>query len=749
MFLLHCLAVLTVAFWLCAAVGELVLRSPEERTLAPGVRAGFGFVIALAWFSAAWQFVSIPWAWLGGVALLALHAASGERPSLATWRPYARAYAVFLGIAAVFFLPMLMSWTFGPFTEGGGDISIYADTAKYLVDHGLTERGLAAPDLSSAKMNPPLADYSVYRILAAGTMSSYLYTPYAMLSFLGGATNYAVFHGVQCLAYAFLIVACWDFFARHGRAVALLGTGCVAASHALVSVFYNTYSAQAIALACCALLLAAIPRIRLVSWAGMRTYGCVLVFIWVTYVHYLGVLLPIVLAALGPFARGGAWRPRRLALASGAAFFALLASLAVAGAMKSWEIAKVLLAAALATGAPGAVNPYMGESVPMFGAKWLGFAFGIVSQQHVWPLAYELGVVTLAMHVAIAAGIACIVLGVFATVVAARAGALSDARRDVAIYALSIIAVAAHLYLARTSLYNQAKGAQNVLLLVYVVMVLPIAFAARIHGAWRRALVVTVVAFAVLLLPARASFLLRFAGGFDRTSILEPSFYEEARRIRDTDPWALVLVEPRVSSDLYAANQPFFDGGRMLPTRHIVLKLSDPVAGPYGRTATMPELIGPAELPHLWMLHPVREPKWKTLTALPYVSRFLPRPPYETTWKAERLADAGHATAILSGDHYERVSERTRATAAPPGFATFRNGAVSVFVPANTAATVEIEARPAAAVEHGADAKISLAGDALKAEYALAAAPGPHFHVVARCREECRMRVRLDGRDIE
>lgn len=749
MFLLHCLAIFTAVYWMSALVAEIVLRSAPERALAPGVRAGFGFVITLAWFSAAWQFVPIPWAWAGGVALLALHAASGERPSLAAWRPHARAYAVFLGIAAVFFLPMLVSWTFGPFTEGGGDISIYTDTAKYLVDHGLTERGLPSPDLLSANMNPPLADYSVYRILAAGTMSAYLYTPYAMLSFLGGATNYAVFHGVQCLAYAFLIAACWDFFARHGRTVALLGTGCVAASHALVSVFYNTYSAQAIALACCALLLAAIPRIRLVSWAGMKTYGCVLVLTWVTYVHYLGVLLPIVLAALGPLARGGAWRPRRLALASGAAFFALLGSLAVAGAMKSWEIARVLLAAALASGAPGAVNPYMGESVPMFGAKWLGFAFGIVSQQHVWPLAYELGVVTLAMHIAIAAGIACIVLGFFATVVAAGSGALRDARRDVAVYALSLLAIAAHLYLARTSLYNQAKGAQNVLLLVYAVMVLPVAFAARIHGAWRRALVAIVVVFAVLLLPARASFLLRFAGGFDRTSILEPSFYEEARRIRDTDPRALVLVEPRVSSDLYAANQPFFDGGRMLPTRHIVLKLSDPVAGPYGRTATMPELIGEPDLPHLWMLRPVREPKWKCLMSLPYVSGYLPRPSHETTWKAERLADARHATVILSGDHYERVSERTRGTAAPPGYTTLRNAAVSVFVPANTAATVEIDARPGRAVEPGADAKIADAGDALKAEYAFAAAPGPHFHVVARCREECRMRVRLDGRDLE
>jgi hypothetical protein len=126
----------------------------------------------------------------------------------------------------------------------------------------------------------------------------------------------------------------------------------------------------------------------------------------------------------------------------------------------------------------------------------------------------------------------------------------------------------------------------------------------------------------------------------------------------------------------------------------------------------------------------VRTPKWTWLTGLPYVSRYLPRPPYDTTWKAERLAQSGRATVIFTGDHYERPSERTRATTAPPGFAVVRNGAVSVFVPGNTAATVEVQ---------GADAKIA----------SLPATPNPQFRVVARCREECTLRVRLDGRDVE
>ena len=47
MFLLHCLAVFTAAFWMSALVAQLALRSPEEQALSPGVRVGFGF----AWVS--------------------------------------------------------------------------------------------------------------------------------------------------------------------------------------------------------------------------------------------------------------------------------------------------------------------------------------------------------------------------------------------------------------------------------------------------------------------------------------------------------------------------------------------------------------------------------------------------------------------------------------------------------------------------------------------------------------------------
>ena len=773
MFLLHALAVFTVAFWISAVVAEVMLRTPGEAALSPGVRVGFGFMASLAFFCAAWQFASIGVAWLAGVILLAAYAAGMPRPLaqwIAPWRGYARSYAMFLAGAAIFFLPLLLSWTFGPFTEGGGDISIYADTAKYLVDHGLTEAGLKSPDTSSPLMNPPLGDYATYRLLAAGNLSRFLYTPYAMFSFLAGTTNYAVFHGVQCLAYVFIIAACWDFLRRYGRAAAILGAGCVVASHGLISVFYNTYSAHAISLASCALVLAAIPRVRLVSWAGVRTYGCAILVAWVCYGHYLGVLLPIVLAAAGPLDREAARRPRFPTVAAAAAALVLLASLASAATQKSWALLASLVRDALAPAAGLGTNPYLGEPAPIWSAKWLAFAFGVVSQQHLAPFVTEIGIVDVAIRAAVAAAIASTAASLLMTARVMSSGALGDLRRVLSLYSLALLTIAIHLYLARKSLYTQAKGAQNVLPLVYTAMALPVAFAARLRSPGRfdrvarRALIAAAALFIALMAVPRAAYLLRFALGFDRTSILEPSFFDEAGRIRRADPRALVLVEPRVSADLYAANQPFF-GGRMLPTRYIILQTRDQAAGGPNNVALAPDFIEPADLPHLWMLRPDREPRWTWLGKLPYVSGSLPRPSYRTTWHGERLADAKRPVLVLSAGVYERTSERTAATASPVGFAPLRNGVVSIFVPASPAGSLTVELRAASAAQYpaleaeirhrlragefGADAAMTASGGAIILGYALPAAPGPAFRVVARCQDRCSARVRFEGNDLE
>jgi len=643
MFLLECLGVMAAVFWVSALVAHGVMTSPAERALGPAVRAGFGFVFTLVFFCAAWQLASIGQAWILGGVLLGAYvlATRGAREGPAGfWREYRIAFALYAALALLFFLPLIISWTFGPFTEGGGDVSIYADTARFLTDRGLTEFGLPSrsPDdlranfaelLAQGKgareggdspyMNPPFAEYPAFRILITRTMSAFLYTPYAVYGFLGGSTNYNVYYGLQAFVYAALLLAVWRFFRDYGKRMAIGATLLVGASHSLVSIFYNTYSAHGIAMMICALTLAALAAVRLFTWAGLRTYGIALMAVWICYIHYLSVLAPIVALACAPWTRAALAatppiarsRPRWAGIIAAAVFLVLFGFLAWAGANKSWEMAQVLLEASVhgAVGQKQLYLTYMGNPVPAFGWHWLAFFFGFLSQQHYHPFAIEVPIVMHAVRAGVVIGVIALLLSLAAAVRAVRRRPM-DARQklDVSIVAVAVLVTALHLALVRTSLYTQAKGAQNVLLCVYFAMLLPVMLW-RDAGArsLRRALVVALIAFGVALAVPRAVLLVRLAAGFDRTAILEPSFFSEVERIRAADPDAFILFEPRISADLYTSTQAFY-GTRMLQTRHLVLQRSIRVTlTDYDRKiATVPEFITPANLPHLWLLTSTR-----------------------------------------------------------------------------------------------------------------------------------------------
>ena len=73
MFLLSSLLALTACYGFSAAVAELIFTSDEERNLPAAVRTGFGFIVSVVYFSAAWQWMSIEQAWMLGVLLLIMY----------------------------------------------------------------------------------------------------------------------------------------------------------------------------------------------------------------------------------------------------------------------------------------------------------------------------------------------------------------------------------------------------------------------------------------------------------------------------------------------------------------------------------------------------------------------------------------------------------------------------------------------------------------------------------------------------
>lgn len=740
MFLIQSLLVFAAVYWICALLAEFILTSPEERALPEPVRAGIAFLFSTTYFAAAWQLVSIDQAWALGAGLLAMYVVA-TAPS--DWRTESgrrlraflsangKGFAACLAGALILFVPLMIANKYGPFTEGGGDVSIYADTTHYLTQHGLTVKGAPSTSLDHTtanlrdsidttidrhvlnryaeqrymaadrqRINPPSTDNAVYRLLVLQSMSFFLYPPYGQFYFLAGSTNYHVYYGVQAFIYGVLLAGAWYVFRRFPRRAALMYAGLVGASHAIVSIFYNTYSAQTIALLVAVLVLALLPSMRFFSWPGLRTYVIPTVYIWISYVHFLSLIVPLLFVAglrSLPAWRGAAAPPsapskppvapsrRALRWIVLGVFTFLVGLLVLSGAQKSILLVRDLTVGLLS----GEKNIYMGDRIQPFSLRWLSFMFGFVSQQHLQPFAVEIAWVLKAIYLGVALGVASFVMGL---VVIGKIVLLPSSREAperklrIVVYCVLLVTIALHVYVSQAYVYTQAKGAQNVLLLLYAALVLPFAL-----GLWLRKdaafdrlisiLGITLLAFAATLAIPRAVYAVKLAQAKDRATILEPSYFAEARKIHAQDDNPFVLFEPRKSGDLYMSIQPF-SGARMVPTRHLALtRMNFETRPPVGEKIDASWLIAsPRDLQNLW-----------TLSARKGESGAM------DIWTAVRVADGKTPAVYLFADDYEQnFGERPRREGSSETgmFSYVRNGSAMVYLPAGEAASVEVTLTP-------------------------------------------------------
>jgi hypothetical protein len=598
-------------------------------------------------------------------------------------------------------------------------------------------------------------------------MSPFLYAPYGQFYFMAGETNYPVYYGIQALIYGLLVVSAWYAFAGFGTPSRLLFAALVGFSHSLVSIFYNTYSAQAISVLISLLLLCLIPYIRLFSWAALRTYAVPLAYLWISYIHFLSIAGPLALmAAAGKAFRGPsperaasaaprspAWQ-RLTAVAVLAVVAFLFGVLVISGYQKSAMLVRDLLESRLSS----EQNIYMGDRIPPFSLRWLTFAFGLVSQQHLQPFAAETPWVLHVIHFGVLLGVAALVLGAIAMLEwwSPRGRRVAGDRFYLALYVVMAAIIAGHLYLAQAYVYTQAKGAQNVLVLVFALLVLPLAVRLRAldqggrPGALTMVLGIALVSFAGTLVIPRMVYGLRIARVQDRATILEPSYFSQARWLRTQDLDAFVLFEPRKSADLYVSNQSF-SGARMVPTRHLALtRMNFETKPPVGERIDGSLLIRPEDIPHLWTLSASSADGGRT---------------YE--WKARRLVERKSPGLLLFADDYERdYGERARSPDAHDVgiFSYMRNGSAMVFLPAGEGGSVEVTLAPRDAADHGrladevskrvAKGEFGSAvrmhddGTFVTLSYSLPKEDGPRLATVARFSGEYWLNVRLDGKDL-
>jgi hypothetical protein len=792
-FLFEFVVSLTVIYWVSSTVAEIVINARYERELPVACRLTVGYLVSVVWFAAAFKVMPIQWAWGLGVALLAAFACriswlSQSLVIASLIKRYLKPYIWCLLLANVLLLPLHMGRTYGPFTEGGGDVSLYADVAKYLVDNNLAafgmddlaydiERFITDPTggsvdnleslarFSEIEGNPPTATYQAYRQASLQKYGSILFSTTAQWFFLSGSSNLPVFFAVLGFHYACAIMCIWVLFSRYGRVPATLATLLLCASHGLASVFYNVYLIQGLCLMISGLAIA-LPSPKSLGALYYKIVALCMTTVLAAYPHFAMIIAPLLLVSplsrrlLGkdssaPFRTLTALGDERfsgddmvptthrvLSRAASAVFalFVLVwlfteATYGFKSFLPLVDALFVRMASILSSGSILDLSeqlrahlPYLGTSLPIFSTQWLSFLYGLLSQQHFEPLMHEPIAVSTLLPYAVIAGniflITSLCVAFYLTWMTRVRWALSRRMRglvstSVATWCLCVGVVALHHIVAQSTLYTQAKAAQNVIIVFYVGMLMPFAalYVVAIRspygrsfgrGLWGLATIVGV--FVVSLIWLRLTYASLIANGMGRSTILERSYYSVAEHIQSRDPDAFVIVEPRTSADTYLGIQPYSEL-RMLPSRFLSLSKQTNVVIERkwsGVSADFKNLgsdfLQPEDLPHLWLVTANRKDELTT--------EQLRRVPGDE-WVGEQLACVVDPRLLMFGHHVERL---------PPGSITvnggnagswspffFRNGSASIVMPPHgDLQIVEVVLKPASAEQFGQMAEEAL-----------------------------------------
>ncbi len=843
-FLIHTLVVVSIIYWFSAVVAEIVFRSRRERQLHHAVRVALGYVVSVAWFTASFKFVSPVIGWLSGLSLLFLYGKLYSRESWRAffaamkplWKSYVRSFLWCLVAANIFLVPLHLSQTYGPFSEGGGDISIYADVAKYLADHnrpaygkgnvgrqismylvnpfaGFVDNNESLSHFDESLGNPPVGNHGEYRNALAERWPPGWFVPTAHWTFLGGQTNYPVYFGILCFQYAIMVFCIWALFLSYGRLAAVVAAIALFASHGLVSVYYNHYFPQSISLMVCAIVLALLPKIRVLSFAGLRTYGVCAAIVTTSYLLFYSVIffLPFIglrdwshsqvpaggsLVGNGKALQGdessGHWQQAALSRWFPiATFVGIILLWTILDTVSNLGLVRGLLqnvmASVLGKGSLALDRPlYLGDAIPVFSPQWFAFFFGSLSQQHFSPFINVppsvTGIVQLANFFGILLFCLSFIVSLCLLWIVAKELTTGESTRRLVVFTLVLYFVSVgilviHQLVAQSSLYTQAKGAQNVLVVLYVCMLLPFGAAYKLHRDGYRMRWIKIIAlpyaisgsgFLIGLGVLRVLYAVMLGCGLGRSTVLESSFFARAAEILDADREAYVLIEPRTSADVYLNIQPFTEA-RMIPTRYLGLKSVKSVFSgsrwlrhDVDMNKLGSDYLNVRDLPHLWSLSA------KKVGTRGFGEGF-EGGKYE--WEKERLVEVKEPRLLLFGYDYEAFyGERARSSRSEDKgwFTFFRNGSALMVLPAHgETKRIELKLQPRDSVNFGPMVKevrswtdtatlakrflqgIDTLGGFITLRYEVPAAGEAKIVALVRYWGEFWMNVRIDGAELK
>jgi hypothetical protein len=510
-------------------------------------------------------------------------------------------FSLYLFLLNVFILPMHISKHYTAFTEKGGDITIYSDISKFLVDHkepafglqdGIADFTNLVTDplytiLDNMKdyrdvelLDPPSAEYASYRVIATKWYTSSQIVLNAEWFFLSGNIS-LIFYVLLAFIYASIIALFFAYTLDLGLTTVILYTALLIVSPSLISVFYNLYLMHVFSLLC---IIFAFSLILKGKFNSFNTHFDLLIILLFLFSCYYMILLVIIIPYF--FFIVSNYQNIRISKFKFVQFeskWRLFIFSFIFLVIVSWicldifgtsvkKIVAYVIALMYPQGMDGKhMETYLGKAIPILTEKWFSFFSGLMSQDHFPPFFPKIEFLDSVAKVNFYSFSCFIILSIVNFV---RSILKKTISRKLVVFNLSILfTIILYTMIAKGYLYMQSKAAQYNLIPVYFSLLLlnQQLIKSSLNTFWDKffkiaVLILFSIQIVVFSIP-RYLFLISVSNSTNLSCVMEKSFYEQTKNI-STD--SLTLIELEKPGCIYFITQPFF-GKKMVPTKHLSL----------------------------------------------------------------------------------------------------------------------------------------------------------------------------------
>lgn len=502
-----------------------------------------------------------------------------------------KTFFIYFTLYNIFLIPLLLSYKFGPFSEGSGDITIYANTVELFYKYNIPAFGyedftkkinemlpfLNIPnkiiflhyDLNLEKFNLPYPLYDSERLLGLAHFPTGWFSPVAQWYFFFNDST-VVFFALLGFLYASTVYMFYKIVCNmsDNKFIKIISLLLILSSHSLISIYYNFYLPQTISI----FLLIFLLRLYFDKEFKLSVFKIFVVLSYssLTYFPFIGITLLISVANLSKYKQDeyrqyfkktmSYWHILLVTVIFLFALFDLLIYL-LPSIMKMYNN----------IGSPSErYLLYLSNPIDFFSMKFFSYLSGILSLQHFPPYTINNEYITLLIYLNIVSLL--IILSII----------VLNFKKDFVLshklfFIVSGFILLIYIFLGKSFEYTLAKGLQYILLLIYLIIIYFIVRTIDNHNSkYKRVLQISFLIFIISMLFVRIDYVKRIAGMEDRASTINYSEIKNLIRITNHNSNTIILFEPRKSSDVYLIPQLFYKLGlKYLPTKDLSINSID------------------------------------------------------------------------------------------------------------------------------------------------------------------------------